>query len=102
MFRPIQLVVPETAVGSIVLQVTATDQDAGSDGVLDYRITRVAHNNVQISSNLFAINYTTGVVTITELLEEGLYNYTITVLVTDMGSPSLTAMTDFIVIVIGR
>ena len=92
---------PETVVGSVVLQVTATDQDAGNDGVLDYRITRVARNDVQINSNLFAINFTTGVVTITELLEEGLYNYTITVMVTDMGSPSMSAAMDYIVNVIG-
>ena len=85
-----------------MLHVTATDQDAGNDGILNYRITRVAHNNVQISSNLFDANYTTGVVIITELLEEGLYNYTITVLVTDRGSPSLTTTMDFVVNVIGR
>ena len=79
----------------------ATDEDAGSDGVLNYRITRVTHNGVQIPPNIFAINYTTGVITITELLEEGLYSYTITVSVTDMGSPPMTATMDYVVNVIG-
>lgn len=88
--------------GSTVLQVMAGDQDAGVDGVLDYRITRVTHNGMQISPNLFTINFTTGVITITELLEEGLYNYTITVEVTDMGSPPMMATMDFIVDVIGK
>ena len=84
-----------------MLQVMATDEDAGVDGVLNYRITCITHNGTQIPPYIFAINYTTGVITITELLEEGLYSYTITVSVTDMGSPPMTATMDYIVNVIG-
>lgn len=102
MFRPVQLVVPDTVVGSFVLQVIAYDRDSGTDGHLDYRITRVTQNGAQIPPNIFAINYTTGVITVTELLAEGLYNYTITVVVADMGSSSLMVTRDFTVEVIGR
>ena len=79
-------------------QVMATDQDAGADGVLIYHITHVTNNG----ATKFAINYTSGVITLTESLEEGLYSYTITILVTDMGSPSRTATLDFVVNVIGK
>ena len=96
------MVVPETVVGSLVAQVIATDQDSGSDGTLNYRITRVAHNNVQIPPQIFTINSTTGDIIITQLLEEGLYNYTITVLVADMGTSPMTATVDLTVDVIGE
>ena len=79
-------------------QVMATDQDAGADGVLVYNITHVTNNGAA----KFAINYTSGVITLSESLEEGLYSYTITVLVTDMGSPSRTATMDYVVNVIGK
>jgi len=99
-------VAPEAAVGNFVLQVIADDQDAGMDGVLNYRITGVTKSastrSARISPNVFAINFTTGVITITESLVEGLYNYTIAVLVTDMGSPPMTATMDYVINVIGR
>ena len=88
--------------GSLVTQVTATDQDSESHGTLNYHITRVARNNVQIPPQIFTINSTTGDITITQLLEEGLYNYTITVLVADMGTPPMTATVDLTVNVIGE
>ena len=88
--------------GSLVAQVTATDQDSESHGTLNYRITCVSRNNVQITPQIFTINSTTGDITITQLLEEGLYNYTITVLVADMGTPPMTATVDLTVNVIGE
>ena len=80
-----------------MLQVMATDQDDGADGVLIYRITDVTNNG----ATKFTINYTSGVITLLESLEEGLYSYSITVLVTDMGSPPRTATMNFAVNVIG-
>ena len=86
--------VPQTVVGGSVLQVMATDQDDGADGVLIYRITDVTNNGAA----KFGINYTSGVITLIESLEEGLYSYNIAVLrVTDMGSPPRTATMNFAV-----
>jgi len=94
-------VVPETSVGSVVLQVVATDGDSGNDGILNYFIISVTQNGTTLFQHPFTINTTTGAITTTQLLQEGLYSYTIRVLVTDMGSDPLASSADFVINVIG-
>ncbi|XP_065885986.1 uncharacterized protein [Dysidea avara] len=100
--RPVSLVAPETSVGSLVLQVEATDGDSENDGTLNYFITSVTQNGTALFQHPFTINITTGAITTTQLLREGLYSYTIRVLVTDMSSNPMTSSADFVINVIGH
>lgn len=101
-YRPVPLLVPETSVGSLVLQVEATDGDSGNDGILNYFITSVTQNGTTLFQHPFTINTTTGAITTTRPLQEGLYSYTITVQVTDIGSNPQISSADFIINVIGK
>ena len=96
------MVAPETSVGSLVLQVEATDGDSENDGTLNYFITSVTQNGTALFQHPFTINITTGAITTTQLLREGLYSYTIRVLVTDMSSNPMTSSADFVINVIGK
>jgi len=100
------MTVPEN-VGDLVLQVVAIDDDNGDDGVLSYSIVNITQNNMSLTDREypFAINATTGAITSTELLlqllDEDLYSYVITVLVTDLGTPPKVSIESYSVVFIG-
>ena len=75
------MTVPEN-VGDLVLQVVAIDDDNGDDGVLSYSIVNTTELLLQ-------------------LLDEDLYSYVITVLVTDLGTPPKVSIESYSVVFIG-
>ncbi|XP_012283433.1 cadherin-87A [Orussus abietinus] len=84
--------VPEVSeIGTVVEEVTATDADSGINAELTYRIQKGAFDD-------FAINDTSGVVTVSRKLDFDKSNtYHIEVIALDGGTPSLTGTTTLMI-----
>ncbi|XP_060103362.1 protocadherin Fat 4 [Heteronotia binoei] len=87
--------IPEnTPIDTIVFKAQATDPDSGPNSYVEYNLL----NHLE---NKFSIGTIDGEVRLTgELDRETVSNYTLTVLATDKGHPSLSSSTDVIVIVL--
>ncbi|EFN85300.1 Cadherin-87A [Harpegnathos saltator] len=84
--------IPEISpIGTVVAEVTATDADSGVNAELVYRIQKGAFDD-------FAINETTGVVTVSRKLDYDEKNtYHVEVIALDKGTPSLTGTTTLMI-----
>lgn len=70
-------------VGTVISNQTATDQDAGTNGMVRYRLTKTANG-------LFQINTTSGEVTLARVVSESDDSqYTVNIVASDLGSPPL-------------
>ncbi|XP_031558160.1 protocadherin Fat 4-like [Actinia tenebrosa] len=70
-------------VGTVISNETAIDQDAGTNGMVRYRLTKNANG-------LFKINTTSGVVTLARIVSESDdLQYTVNIFASDLGSPQL-------------
>lgn len=70
-------------VGTVISNQTAIDQDAGTNGMVRYRLTKTANGLLQI-------NTTSGVVTLARVVSENDdLQYTVNVVASDLGSPAL-------------
>eukprot|EP00118_Oscarella_pearsei_P018941 m.198025 g.198025 ORF g.198025 m.198025 type:complete len:2548 (+) comp39552_c0_seq11:586-8229(+) len=81
--------IAKSAVGEVILILTATDQDSGTNGELVYRM-----NTSEVLRQFITINSSTGKVFVTKkftVLSVGEYQLYLTVL--DQGKPSLSAST---------
>uniref|UniRef100_A0A8C6ZNB4 Cadherin domain-containing protein n=1 Tax=Nothoprocta perdicaria TaxID=30464 RepID=A0A8C6ZNB4_NOTPE len=87
--------IPEnTPIDTIVFKAQATDPDSGPNSYIEYSLLRP-------SGNKFSIGTIDGEVRlIGELDREVVSNYTLTVVATDKGQPSLSSSTDVVVIVL--
>lgn len=87
--------VPEnTPIDTIVFKAQATDPDSGPNSYIEYSLLRPLGNK-------FSIGTIDGEVRLTgELDRETVSNYTLTVVATDKGQPSLSSSTDVVVIVL--
>uniref|UniRef100_A0A663EX87 Cadherin domain-containing protein n=1 Tax=Aquila chrysaetos chrysaetos TaxID=223781 RepID=A0A663EX87_AQUCH len=87
--------VPEnTPIDTIVFKAQATDPDSGPNSYIEYSLLRPLGNK-------FSIGTIDGEVRLTgELDREAMSNYTLTVVATDKGQPSLSSSTDVVVIVL--
>ncbi|KAL8207011.1 UNVERIFIED_CONTAM: Protocadherin Fat 4 [Gekko kuhli] len=87
--------IPEnTPIDTIVFKAQATDPDSGPNSYVEYNLL----NHLE---NKFSIGTIDGEVRLTgELDRETVSNYTLTVIATDKGQPSLSSSTDVIVIVL--
>lgn len=87
--------IPEnTPIDTIVFKAQATDPDSGPNSYVEYNLL----NHLE---NKFSIGTIDGEVRLTgELDRENISNYTLTVIATDKGLPSLSSSTDVIVIVL--
>uniref|UniRef100_A0A8D0FG95 Protocadherin Fat 4 n=1 Tax=Strix occidentalis caurina TaxID=311401 RepID=A0A8D0FG95_STROC len=87
--------VPEnTPIDTIVFKAQATDPDSGPNSYIEYSLLRPLGNK-------FSIGTIDGEVRLTgELDRETVSNYTLTVIATDKGQPSLSSSTDVVVIVL--
>ncbi|CAN0154844.1 unnamed protein product, partial [Bubo scandiacus] len=87
--------VPEnTPIDTIVFKAQATDPDSGPNSYIEYSLLRPLGNK-------FSIGTIDGEVRLTgELDREAVSNYTLTVIATDKGQPSLSSSTDVVVIVL--
>nr|XP_056711917.1 protocadherin Fat 4 [Euleptes europaea] len=87
--------IPEnTPIDTIVFKAQATDPDSGPNSYIEYNLL----NHLE---NKFTIGTIDGEVRLTgELDRETVSNYTLTVIATDKGQPSLSSSTDVIVIVL--
>ncbi|XP_076290426.1 cadherin 87A isoform X1 [Lasioglossum baleicum] len=81
-------------IGTFVKEVTATDADTGINAELVYRIQKGAFDD-------FAINETTGIVTVFRKLDYDNKNrYHVEIIALDKGTPSLTATTTLLIDVV--
>uniref|UniRef100_A0A8C2SPN7 Protocadherin Fat 4 n=1 Tax=Coturnix japonica TaxID=93934 RepID=A0A8C2SPN7_COTJA len=87
--------IPEnTPIDTIVFKAQATDPDSGPNSYIEYSLLRPLGNK-------FSIGTIDGEVRLTgELDREAVSNYTLTVVATDKGQPSLSSSTDVVVIVL--
>lgn len=87
--------IPEnTPIDTIVFKAQATDPDSGPNSYIEYTLQRPLGNK-------FSIGTIDGEVRLTgELDREAVSNYTLTVVATDKGQPSLSSSTDVVVIVL--
>uniref|UniRef100_A0A8C9FVS6 Cadherin domain-containing protein n=1 Tax=Pavo cristatus TaxID=9049 RepID=A0A8C9FVS6_PAVCR len=87
--------IPEnTPIDTIVFKAQATDPDSGPNSYIEYSLLRPLGNK-------FSIGTIDGEVRlIGELDREAVSNYTLTVVATDKGQPSLSSSTDVVVIVL--
>ncbi|XP_075785982.1 protocadherin Fat 4 [Pelodiscus sinensis] len=87
--------IPEnTPIDTIVFKAQATDPDSGPNSYIEYTLLRPLGNK-------FSIGTIDGEVRLTgELDRETVANYTLTVVATDKGQPSLSSSTDVIVVVL--
>uniref|UniRef100_A0A8D2PXE3 FAT atypical cadherin 4 n=1 Tax=Zosterops lateralis melanops TaxID=1220523 RepID=A0A8D2PXE3_ZOSLA len=87
--------VPEnTPIDTVVFRAQATDPDSGPNSYIEYSL-------LQTLGNKFSIGTIDGEVRLTgELDREAVANYTLTVVATDKGQPSLSSSTDVVVIVL--
>lgn len=87
--------VPEnTPIDTIVFKAQATDPDSGPNSYIEYSLLRPLGNK-------FSIGSIDGEVRLTgELDREAVSNYTLTVVATDKGQPSLSSSTDVVVVVL--
>ncbi|OXB63489.1 hypothetical protein ASZ78_014916, partial [Callipepla squamata] len=87
--------IPEnTPIDTVVFKAQATDPDSGPNSYIEYSLLRPLGNK-------FSIGTIDGEVRLTgELDREAVSNYTLTVVATDKGQPSLSSSTDVIVIVL--
>uniref|UniRef100_A0A8C0AXX0 Protocadherin Fat 4 n=1 Tax=Buteo japonicus TaxID=224669 RepID=A0A8C0AXX0_9AVES len=87
--------IPEnTPIDTIVFKAQATDPDSGPNSYIEYSLLRPLGNK-------FSIGTIDGEVRLTgELDREAMSNYTLTVVATDKGQPSLSSSTDVVVIVL--
>uniref|UniRef100_A0A663MI09 Protocadherin Fat 4 n=1 Tax=Athene cunicularia TaxID=194338 RepID=A0A663MI09_ATHCN len=87
--------VPEnTPIDTVVFKAQATDPDSGPNSYIEYSLLRPLGNK-------FSIGTIDGEVRLTgELDREAVSNYTLTVIATDKGQPSLSSSTDVVVIVL--
>ncbi|XP_071411660.1 protocadherin Fat 4-like [Pithys albifrons albifrons] len=87
--------VPEnTPIDTVVFKAQATDPDSGPNSYIEYSLLRPLGNK-------FSIGTIDGEVRLTgELDREAVSNYTLTVVATDKGQPSLSSSTDVVVIVL--
>ena len=84
--------VPENSPAVEVLDVDATDEDAGNNGEIEYKFLG---GNV---NNAFTIDSDSGVISTRGALDrETISRYTLTVQASDKGSPSLSSRKDFVV-----
>ena len=76
--------VPEnSSIGHSVITVSATDEDEGVNGTVEYRL---------LGSSPFTINQMTGLITLQEMLDyESVSQYNITVVAEDLGDPTLNS-----------
>ncbi|XP_072924044.1 protocadherin Fat 4-like [Hemitrygon akajei] len=82
--------------GSLVVKVSATDDDAGQNARLSYDIVQAAHRN------LFTISAETGEIwTIRRILNRDASNQRLVVVVKDNGIPSLSATVTIMLSVVG-
>ena len=85
---PSLLVQQDTAIGSTITTVSASDQDHGTDGQITYSI--IAGN----SENRFLIDANSGVIELRKSLDrESTAAYVLTVAATDHGSPNMSSTT---------
>lgn len=86
---------PENApIGTVIAQTPATDADSGVNAEIKYRVQRGGFD-------AFAINETTGIVTVDTKLDYDRRNtYNIEIIATDQGTPSLTGTTTLTVSVL--
>nr|XP_006812420.1 PREDICTED: protocadherin-15-like [Saccoglossus kowalevskii] len=77
------MVKEDAIVGSVILSLTASDEDLGDNGIIDFSITHIANG----ASDLFNINQTnaTAVITLAKSELEARKEYTITVMAKDRG-----------------
>uniref|UniRef100_A0A8C5TI15 FAT atypical cadherin 4 n=1 Tax=Malurus cyaneus samueli TaxID=2593467 RepID=A0A8C5TI15_9PASS len=87
--------VPEnTPIDTVVFRAQATDPDSGPNSYIEYSLLRPPGNK-------FSIGTIDGEVKLTgELDREAVANYTLTVVATDKGQPSLSSSTDVVVVVL--
>lgn len=87
--------VPEsTPIDTVVFRAQATDPDSGPNSYIEYSLLRPPGNK-------FSIGTIDGEVRLTgELDREAVANYTLTVVATDKGQPSLSSSTDVVVVVL--
>uniref|UniRef100_A0A8C5P425 FAT atypical cadherin 4 n=1 Tax=Jaculus jaculus TaxID=51337 RepID=A0A8C5P425_JACJA len=87
--------VPEnTPVDTVVFKAQATDPDSGPNSYIEYTL-------LNLLGNKFSIGTIDGEVRLTgELDREHVSNYTLTVVATDKGQPSLSASTEVVVMVL--
>uniref|UniRef100_A0A669PXH9 FAT atypical cadherin 4 n=1 Tax=Phasianus colchicus TaxID=9054 RepID=A0A669PXH9_PHACC len=87
--------IPEnTPIDTVVFKAQATDPDSGPNSYIEYSLLRPLGNK-------FSIGTIDGEVRLTgELDREAVSNYTLTVVATDKGQPSLSSSTDVVVIVL--
>uniref|UniRef100_A0A8C9BCN7 Protocadherin Fat 4 n=1 Tax=Phocoena sinus TaxID=42100 RepID=A0A8C9BCN7_PHOSS len=87
--------IPEnTPIDTIVFKAQATDPDSGPNSYIEY-------NLLNPSGNKFSIGTIDGEVRLTgELDREEVSNYTLTVVATDKGQPSLSSSTEVVVMVL--
>ncbi|XP_042668130.1 protocadherin Fat 4 [Centrocercus urophasianus] len=87
--------IPEnTPIDTVVFKAQATDPDSGPNSYIEYSLLRPLGNK-------FSIGTIDGEVRlIGELDREAVSNYTLTVVATDKGQPSLSSSTDVVVIVL--
>ncbi|KAH0615969.1 hypothetical protein JD844_026665, partial [Phrynosoma platyrhinos] len=87
--------IPEnTPIDTIVFKAQATDADSGPNSYIEY-------NLLNPSGGKFSIGTIDGEVRLTgELDRETVSNYTLTIIATDKGQPSLSSSTDVVVIVL--
>uniref|UniRef100_A0A8B9J1D2 Protocadherin Fat 4 n=1 Tax=Amazona collaria TaxID=241587 RepID=A0A8B9J1D2_9PSIT len=87
--------VPEnTPIDTVVFKAQATDPDSGPNSYIEYSLLRPLGNK-------FSVGTIDGEVRLTgELDREAVSNYTLTVIATDKGQPSLSSSTDVVVIVL--
>uniref|UniRef100_A0A8D2JBT4 FAT atypical cadherin 4 n=1 Tax=Varanus komodoensis TaxID=61221 RepID=A0A8D2JBT4_VARKO len=87
--------IPEnTPIDTIVFKAQATDPDSGPNSYIEYNLFNPL-------GNTFSIGTIDGEVRLTgELDREKVSNYTVTIIATDKGQPSLSSSTDVVVIVL--
>ena len=85
-------------VGDVMIELKATDRDAGANGRITYRLSAKSSMDY---GDLFSVNYTTGIVSLLKPLDyEQVTEYSLTIVAQDSGALPETAMTKVVIHVV--